>query len=189
MNGFNLMPWREQRRQSRLRSWRWGWAVSFVVTVSVVLGLDHAWDEWLTKQRARQHQAEQTMAQWHAELKSVNLWQNRLRMAQQVQTDWQHWRQQQIRAWQCMQQWLSVPPRGIQIERLVWRDQQWQVSGWALSPGHWQNWQTALAVAGFSPQTEQSQWAEAQWRLADGLAAKQHLFQLTLTLPASAVKP
>ena len=74
-------------------------------------------------------------------------------------------------------------------ERLVWRDQQWQVSGWALSPGHWQNWQTALAVAGFSPQTEQSQWAEAQWRLADGLAAKQHLFQLTLTLPASAVKP
>ncbi len=163
--------------------------MSFVVTVSVVLGLDHAWDEWLTKQQARQHQAEQTMAQWHAELKSVNLWQNRLRMAQQVQTDWQHWRQQQIRAWQCMQQWLSVPPRGIQIERLVWRDQQWQVSGWALSPGHWQNWQTALAVAGFSPQTEQSQWAEAQWRLADGLAAKQHLFQLTLTLPASAVKP
>ncbi len=62
--------------------------------------------------------------------------------------------QQQFRAWQCMQQWLSVPPRGIQIERLVWRDQQWQVSGWALSPGHWQNWQTALAVAGFSPQTE-----------------------------------
>ena len=45
MNGFNLMPWREQRRQSRLRSWRWGWAVSFVVTVSLVLGLDHAWDE------------------------------------------------------------------------------------------------------------------------------------------------
>lgn len=129
------------------------------------------------------------MAQWQAELKSVNLWQNRLRMAQQVQTDWQHWRQQQFRAWQCMQQWLSVPPRGIQIERLVWRDQQWQVSGWALSPGHWQNWQTALAVAGFSPQTEQSQWAEAQWRLADGLAAKQHLFQLTLTLPASSVKP
>ncbi|MFM7698324.1 MAG: hypothetical protein ACKO5X_06780 [Limnohabitans sp.] len=189
MSGFNLMPWREQRRLSRLRSWRWGWAMSLAGSVAVVWGWDQAWNSWLANQQARQKLAEQTMSQWQSELSSGNLWQNRARMAQQVQTDWQQWRQQQIRAWQLMQQWLTVPARGVQIERVVWRDQQWQVSGWALSAGHWQNWQTALVVAGFSPQTDQSQWAEAQWRLADGIAAKQHPFQLTLAISASPVKP
>lgn len=189
MSGFNLMPWREQRRQRRIRSWQWGMVLASAVTVSAVFGLDTEWEAWLADQQAQQQEAEQTMALWQAELKADLLWQSRARMTQQVQADWELWHRQQTQAWQWMRQWLSVPPRGVQIERVVWRDQQWQVSGWALSAGHWQNWQTALAVAGFSPHTEKAQWSEAQWRESDGLSAKQHPFQLTLTLPASTAKP
>ena len=189
MSDFNLLPWREQLRHSRIRSWQWGCVLSSVATVSVVYGLDRAWDGWLAEQHAQQQQAEQTMALWQVELKSDAEWQARTRLAQQVQHDWVQLRQQQTRAWQVMQQWLSVPPLGVQIERVMWRDQQCQVSGWALSEGHWQNWQTALAVADFSPQAEQSPWAEAQWRQADELSVKQHPFQLTLTLPALWAKP
>jgi hypothetical protein len=36
--------------------------------------LDRAWDHWLFDQQARQQQAEQTMAQWHKELKADALW-------------------------------------------------------------------------------------------------------------------
>jgi len=189
MSDFNLLPWREQLRHSRIRSWQWGSVLSLLASVCAVYGLDQAWNGWLAEQQAQQQQAEQTMALWQAELKSDAEWQARTRMAQHVQADWVYWRQQQTLAWQVMQQWLSVPPRGVQIERVVWRDPHCQVSGWALSAGHWQNWQTALAVAGFSPQTEQSSWAEAQWRQADGLAAKKHPFQLTLTLPTLVAKP
>jgi hypothetical protein len=189
MSDFNLLPWREQLRHTRIRNWQWGGMVSLLATVSVVFALDQAWDGWLAEQQVQQQQAKQTMALWQAELKSDAQWQDRARMTQQVQADWVQWRQQQALAWRVMQQWLSVPPRGVQIERVVWRDQQWQINGWALSAGHWQSWQTALAVAGFSPQTEQTPWAEAQWRQAGELSVKQHPFQLTLTLPASLAKP
>jgi len=189
MSEFNLLPWREQRRKHSIRRWQAGLVVAAVFTASTVCLLDRAWDHWLFDQQARQQQAEQTMAQWHKELKADALWQSRARMAQQVQADWTGWQQQQTRSWQAMQQWLSVPPRGVQIERAVWRDQQWQLNGWALSEGHWKNWQTALAVGGFSAQADLAQWASAQWRQADGIAAKQHAFQLPLSTPNSAVKP
>ena len=189
MSEFNLLPWREQRRLQSIRRWQWGFAVSAVVTVSAVGVLDQAWDAWLAEQHDRQRHAEQTMAQWQTELKTDALWQSRARMAQQVQADWGWWQQQQTRSWQAMQQWLSVPPRGVQIERATWRDQQWQLNGWALSEGHWKNWQTALAVAGFSSPSDRAQWAPPQWRQADGIAAKQHAFQLPLTYPNPATKP
>lgn len=189
MSGFNLLPWREQRRQRRIRSWQWGIVLSCVSTVSAVVALDMRWDAWLEEQQTQQQHVEQTKSLWQNELKADLLWQQRARMVQQVQADWDQWHQQQTQAWQLMRQWLSVPPRGIQIDSVVWRDQQWQVSGWAISAGHWQNWQTALTVAGFSPHTEKAQWSEPQWRQTEGLSAKQHLFQLTLTMPATTVKP
>ncbi|MEY3524869.1 MAG: hypothetical protein RIR92_934, partial [Pseudomonadota bacterium] len=34
MSDFNLLPWREQLRHSRIRSWQWGCVLSSVATVS-----------------------------------------------------------------------------------------------------------------------------------------------------------
>ena len=69
MSDFNLLPWREQLRHHRIRCWQWGGVVSLLATVSVVYGLDQAWDAWLAEQHAQQQHAEQTMALWQAELK------------------------------------------------------------------------------------------------------------------------
>lgn len=79
-----------------------------------------------------------------------------------------------------MQVLLSVPPHGVQLDKVVWRDQQWQLSGWTLSMGHWQAWQTRLAQVGLSPQAERARWQSAQWRALGSQGVKQHAFDLPL---------
>jgi Tfp pilus assembly protein PilN len=107
-----------------------------------------------------------------------------------VQAAWQPWRAQQWQAWQMLQHLLSVPPRGVQIERILWREQYIQLSGWALSTGHWQAWLTRLALAGFSTPVDKAQWEESSWRNAQGLAAKQHRFSMQVSLsPQTTDKP
>jgi Tfp pilus assembly protein PilN len=91
--------------------------------------------------------------------------------------------QQQARSWQVLQQLLSVPPRGVQTERILWHDQQIQLSGWALSAGHGQAWLTGLALAGALIQADKAQWEEPNWRMVQGLAAKQHRFHLQIGTP------
>lgn len=190
MSQFNLLPWREQKRALHMRSWQIGVGLSLFLSASIVYYLDSLWEEWLVQYHAQEKQVEQSLSDLTTELKEKPLWQTRERQTQQVQAEWQIRLQQQARAWQVLQQLLSVPPRGVQMERMLWRDQQIQLSGWALSPGHGQAWLTGLALAGFSVQSDKAQWEEPGWRVAQGLAAKQHRFQVHIGLsPSMSDKP
>jgi len=190
MSQFNLLPWREQKRALHMRSWQIGASLCVCATVSAVCYLDYLWDGWLTDYQAQQQQVQQTLSDLKAELKDSAVWQAREHQTQQVQTEWQMRQQQQGKAWHVLQQLLSVPPRGVQIERILWREQYIQLSGWALSTGHWQAWLTGLALAGFSTPVDKAQWEESSWRNTQGLAAKQHRFSMQVSLsPQTTVKP
>jgi type IV pilus assembly protein PilN len=184
MSQFNLLPWREQQREQRMRNWRIGACLFLTITVTVVYCTDLWWDEWLTQYRAKESQVQQKVSDLNTELKDKPLWTARERQVQQVQTEWQSRLQQQSRAWQVLQQLLSVPARGVQIERVLWRDQQLQLNGWTLSAGHGQAWLSGLALAGFSVQSDKANWEEPNWRQALGLAAKQHRFHLQIGMSA-----
>ena len=190
MSQFNLLPWRERKRALRMRSWQIGVGLSLGVSAAAVYHLDRLWDEWLAHYRSREQQTQQSLADLKLELKDNALWTARERQTQQVQAEWQTRLQQQARSWQVLQQLLSVPPQGVQIERMLWHDQQIQLSGWALSAGHGQAWLTGLALAGALIQADKAQWEEPNWRMVQGLAAKQHRFQLQIGMPPlSADKP
>ena len=184
MSQFNLLPWRDRKRALRMRSWQIGVGLSLGVTAAAVYHLDRLWDEWLAQYRSLEQQTQQSLSDLKLELKDNALWTARERQTQQVQAEWQTRLQQQARSWQVLQQLLSVPPRGVQIERMLWHDQQIQLSGWALSAGHGQAWLTGLALAGALIQADKAQWEDPNWRMTQGFAAKQHRFQLQIGMPA-----
>ena len=135
---------------------------------------------WLVQHQARMAALQEQASLGRAALAAGEGWQKRRQEAQAVQAFWTHWRRQQAQAWQAMQVLLSVPPQGVQLDKAVWRDQQWQLTGRSLSLGHWQAWQTRLAQVGLSPQAERGQWHAAQWRALGIQGAKQHAFELPL---------
>jgi len=85
-----------------------------------------------------------------------------------------------------LQHLLSVPPRGVQIDRLVWRDQQLQLNGWTLSDGHLQAWLSLLQAGGLSARDARPRLEDAQWLQSDGLSAKRQRFSLQMSTPALA---
>ena len=190
MSQFNLLPWRERKRALRMRNWQIGVGLSLGVSAAAVYHLDRLWDEWLAQYRSREQQTQQSLSDLKRELKDNALWTARERQTQHVKAEWQTRLQQQARSWQVLQQLLSVAPRGVQVERMRWHEQQIQISGWALSAGHGQAWQTGLALAGALIQADKAQWEEANWRMTQGFAAKQQRFHLQIGMPVlSADKP
>ena len=143
-------------------------------------GLHGFWTDWQAQHQARLAALQDQASVSRAALAAGEVWQKRRQEAAEVRAFWAHWRQQQERAWQAMQVLLSVPPQGVQLDKVVWRDQQWQLSGWTLSMGHWQAWQTRLAQVGLSPQAERARWQSAQWRALGSQGVKQHAFDLPL---------
>lgn len=186
MSDFNLHPWRERRRAQRLRHWRFASLSALSLTLAAMWSADRQWEDWLQQHQAQVAQRQQSLHELQTELEQAPVWQTRQTQAQQVQAAWQPWRAQQWQAWQMLQHLLSVPPRGVQIERLVWRDQQLQVNGWTLSEGHLQAWLSLLQAGGLPARDARPRVEEAQWLQSDGLSAKRQRFSLQMSTPALA---
>jgi Tfp pilus assembly protein PilN len=131
-------------------------------------------------------QRQQSLHELQTELEQAPVWQTRQTQAQQVQAAWQPWRAQQWQGWQMLQHLLSVPPRGVQIDRLVWRDQQLQLNGWTLSDGHLQAWLSHLQAGGLAARDARPRLEVAQWLQSEGLSAKRRRFSLSMSTPAQA---
>ena len=190
MSDFNLLAWRERRRAQRIWHWRVSACVAAVVTCAASWVLQREWDAWLEQYNSRLEQQQQRLHALQVEWEQAALWQTREQQAQQVQADWAHWQPQQWQAWQLLQHLLSVPPRGVQIEKLVWRDQQLSLNGWALSPGHLQAWLSHLQASGLPARDARLQVEAALWSQEQGWAAKRHRFSLNLvTLVSPAQTP
>jgi Tfp pilus assembly protein PilN len=187
MSDFNLLPWRERRRQFRLRHWRLAGLTSLGLTLAALLYLDQQWNSWLLAHQAQLAQRQQQLQALQDELSQASLWQTRQTQVQQVQAVWAQWRIQQGQAWQLIQHLLSVPPRGVQIERMVWRDHQLEINGWTLSGGHLQHWLSRLQADGLPARDARQRMEESQWLQAEGLAAKRHKFSLQVSTPAQPV--
>ena len=183
MSGFNLHPWRERRRAQRLRHWRLAFLSVLGLTLAVVWALDRQWEDWLQQHQTQVALREQSLRDLQAELAQAPVWQTRQTQAQQVQAAWRPWQAQQWQGWQLLQHLLSVPPRGVQLDRLVWRDQQLQINGWTLSEGHLQAWLSQLQAGGFSARDARPRLEEAQWLQSDGLSAKRQRFSLQMSTP------
>jgi Tfp pilus assembly protein PilN len=186
MSDFNLHPWRERRRAQRMRHWRWASLCAVSLTLAAIWHLDRQWNDWLQQYQTQVALRQHTLQALQMELDQVPAWQTRQTQVQQVQAVWQPWRAQQWQAWQFLQHLLSVPPRGVQIDRMVWRDQQLQVNGWTLSDGHLQAWLSHLQAGGLAARDARPRLEEAQWLQTDGLSAKRHRFSLSMSTPAQA---
>jgi Tfp pilus assembly protein PilN len=171
-SAFNLLPWRERLRTQALRRWRWGLALSVLAGLWGAQVVAQWLDAGLQAQR-RQHQAWQSQHQsLQAALAEAPLWARRRQEAQQVKAQWTHWQDIQNQAWRVMRQVLALPPRGVQIEHMVWREQHLQLAGWAVSAAHVQLWQDQL-------QAQRTDWQPALWRELSGWGVRQHRFGLT----------
>ncbi|NDC61138.1 MAG: hypothetical protein EBZ60_03855 [Betaproteobacteria bacterium] len=171
MRDFNLLPWREQARAHALRRWRWGGLLALLAAIAGVMGLHQALTAWHQPVAKDLQGLQQTQAGLQAAMADQAVWQARQQQALQVQQQWRLWRQQQTQAWALLGQVLALSPNGIQTERLVWRDQQMQLSGWAISDAHVQAWQDAL-------QAQRTDRPLPQWRHSQGLACLQQRFGL-----------
>ena len=186
MSNFNLLPWRERRRERRMRHWRLASMTALVFTCVATLALERECSDWLEQHQARLNERRQQLQALQNELTETGLWQTRLQQAGQVQAEWATWQAQQSQAWRLVQHLLSVPPRGVQIERMVWRDQQLALNGWTLSEGHLQAWLSRLQAQGLTARDTRQRVEAAQWSKDEGLAAKRHPFSLHI---ATAVMP
>jgi len=171
MSQFNLLPWREQMRAKTMRRWRWGVWLVCLLSTGTVLVMHQLLSAWHQPVRLQVQAGLQAQAELEAALAKQSVWQARQQQVVQVQRHWAQWQSQQAQAWQVMQQVFSLSPHGIQLERLGWRDQQVQLSGWAISPEHVQAWQDAL-------QAQREEMQTLTWRDQDGLACRQQRFAL-----------
>ena len=178
MSDFNLLPWRERRRERRLWHWRMAGMTAVVLTCVASLALERECSAWLAQHQTQMTERRQQLQALQTELMQADLWRTRDRQAAQVQAEWTTWQAQQWQAWQLVQQVLSVPPRGVQIERMVWRDQQLALNGWTLSEGHLQAWLSRLQAQGLHARDTRQRVQAAQWSQDDALAAKRHAFNI-----------
>ena len=127
MSTINLVPWRERQRQAVLQRWQIGGLLAAATTIAMVFGID----QWLADANAA-HEASMSGLQLdqqalQSKLQDEPLWQHRYRQAQQVQQAWPKWQQQQWQAWRSWMDFLRVPPRGLQLSQVHWREGQWQL--------------------------------------------------------------
>lgn len=176
MSHFNLLPWREQLRARAMRRWRWGVCLACLMSSGTVFVLHQLLSAWYQPVRLQMQARQQAQTELETALAEQSVWQARQQQVAQVQRDWAQWQAQQAQAWQVLQQVLSLSPHGIQLERLGWRDQQVQLSGWAISPAHVQAWQDAL-------QAQHTEMQALTWRENDGLACRQQRFVLQWRSP------
>lgn len=171
-SAFNLLPWRERLRWQTMRRWRWGLLLSLLVSAMGVQWLDHVLDAAWQQQLAQRQSWQDQTNRLQTALADAPLWAQRQQDAERVKAQWRHWQDRQHQAWQVLRQVLAVPPRGVQIEQVVWRDQQLQLTGWAISAAHLQPWQDQLPA-------QRVDWQPQVWRETHGWGWRQHRFGLT----------
>lgn len=171
-SNFNLLPWRERQRSQTLQRWRWGLVLSLLCSV-----LAAQWMDQYVSQHMSQH-AERRLA-WQAQMQRLQtamadapVWTQRQQEALRVKAQWTHWQDIQQQAWRVMRQVLALPPRGVQIDHVVWREQHLQLEGWAISAAPVQLWQDQL-------QAQRTDWQAAVWREVAGWGVRQHRFGLS----------
>jgi hypothetical protein len=171
-SAFNLLPWRERQRSQTMLRWRWGLVLSLLCSLLAVQCLDQLLHEHMQQQDERRLAWQTQMRGLQTSLADAPLWTQRQQEALRVKAQWTHWQDIQNQAWRLMRQVLATPPRGLQIERMVWREQQLELAGWAISAAHVQLWQDQL-------QAQRSDWQAAVWRELAGWGVRQHRFALS----------
>jgi type IV pilus assembly protein PilN len=183
MRALNLVPWRERQRQAVLQRWQIGGLLAATATFAMVFAIEH----WLAEAN---HGHELNMSAWQAQqqalqhkLQEAALWQTRYRQAQQVQQAWPQWQQQQWQAWRSLIDFFSVPPRGLQLSQVQWRDGQWQLQVRALSAAHVLHWQDQLQAHGIAVRAQPTPIASHLWRCPQGRLWHLHTFELSSPAP------
>jgi hypothetical protein len=183
MSSLNLVPWRERQRQAVLHRWKIGSLLAAAATCAMVMAIDH----WLANTNAA-HEA--NMSAWQlqqqalkAKLQDAALWQTRLRQAQQVQQAWPQWQQQQWQAWRSFIDFLSVPPRGLQLSQVEWREGQWRLQVRAFHAAQVQRWQEALLTHGIAVKAQPAPVSTQLWRCPQGRLWHLQTFELSSPSP------
>jgi type IV pilus assembly protein PilN len=183
MSSLNLVPWRERQRQAVLHRWKIGSLLAAAATCAMVMAIDH----WLANSNAA-HEA--NMSAWQlqqqalqAKLQDAALWQTRYRQAEQVQQAWPQWQQQQWQAWRSFIDFLSVPPRGLQLSQVEWRAGQWRLQVRALNAAQVQRWQDKLLAHGITVKTQPTPLSSQLWRCPKGRLWHLHTFELSSPTP------
>jgi Tfp pilus assembly protein PilN len=179
MSTLNLVPWRERQRQAVLQRWQIGGLLAAAATFAMVFAIDH----WLADANAA-HEANISAWQHHqqalqAKLQDAALWQTRYRQAQQVQQAWPQWQQQQWQAWRSFINFLSVPPRGLQLSQVQWRDGQWQLQVRAFNASQVLRWQDQLQAHGIAVRVQPTPVSSQLWRCPRGRLWHLHTFELS----------
>ena len=183
MSTINLVPWRERQRQAVLQRWQIGGLLAAATTIAMVFGID----QWLADANAA-HEASMSGLQLEqqalqSKLQDEPLWQHRYRQAQQVQQAWPQWQQQQWQAWRSWMDFLRVPPRGLQLSQVHWREGQWQLQVRALSAAQVLHWQDQLQAHGISIRMQPTPVSSQLWRCPQGRLWHLHTFELSSPNP------
>jgi len=183
MRALNLVPWRERQQQTVLQRWQIGGLLAAAVTFAMVFAIDH----WLANANAA-HEA--NMSAWQLQqqalqpkLQDAALWQTRHRQAQQVQQAWPQWQQQRWQAWRSFIDFLSVPPRGLQLSQVEWRDGQWRLQVRAFNAAQVQHWQDQLQAHGIAVKAQPTPVSSQLWRCPQGRLWDLHTFELSSPAP------
>jgi len=179
MSTLNLVPWRERQRQAVLQRWQIGGLLASAATFAMVFAIDH----WLADANAA-HEANISAWQHHQQalqpkFQDAALWQTRYRQAQQVQQAWPQWQQQQWQAWRSFINFLSVPPRGLQLSQVQWRDGQWQLQVRAFNASQVLRWQDQLQAHGIAVRVQPTPVSSQLWRCPRGRLWHLHTFELS----------
>ncbi len=179
MSTLNLVPWRERQRQAVLQRWQIGGLLAAAATFAMVFAIDL----WLADANAA-HEANISAWQHHQQalqpkLQDAALWQTRYRQAQQVQQAWPQWQQQQWQAWRSFINFLSVPPRGLQLSQVQWRDGQWQLQVRAFNASQVLRWQDQLQAHGIAVRVQPTPVSSQLWRCPRGRLWHLHTFELS----------
>jgi hypothetical protein len=179
MNTLNLVPWRERQRKAVLQRWQIGSLLAATATFAMVMGIDH----WLADANTA-HEA--NMSAWQLQqqalqttLQDAALWQTRHRQAQRVQQAWPQWQQQQWQAWRSFIDFLSVPPRGLQLSHVEWREGQWRLQVRAFHATQVQGWQEALQTHGIAVKLQPAPVSSQLWRCPQGRLWHLQTFELS----------
>ena len=183
MRGLNLVPWRERQRQAVLQRWQIGGLLAAALTLAMVFAID----QWLAQANAA-HEA--VMSAWQLEeqalqrqMQDAALWQTRYRQAQQLRQVWPQWQQQQLQAWRSLIDFLSVPPRGLQLSQVEWREGQWHLQVRAFHAAQVQRWQGQLQAHGIHVKAQPTPVSTQLWRCPQGRLWHLHTYELSSPVP------
>ena len=92
---------------------------------------------------------------------------------------WPQWQQQQWQAWRSFIDFLSVPPRGLQLSQVEWREGQWRLQVRAFNAAQVLRWQEALQTHGIAVKAQPAPVSSQLWRCPQGRLWHLQTFELS----------